>query len=249
MTDVLCIVAHPDDETRLCGGIIAHLTGCGVQVQLLCLTRGEGGELGEPPLAERAKLGEIREQELLCASRALGIHSVTFMGYVDPTVSIDNEISAPVHNPDKMTEQIAEQIRLHSPAAVLTHGSNGEYGHPAHLLLYQLTLRAVAEMEPNPPLLYSFSAHFPEHGYPRLANRNDPAHLIVNVEHVLENVITAAECHRTQHALFIRRQEKRTGRNVTVAEIVSATPLEGVCRQLPVTDGTPKDIFMRWLKQ
>ena len=249
MTDVLCIVAHPDDETRLCGGVIAHLTRRRVQVKLLCLTRGEGGELGEPPLAERTNLGQIREHELRCAARALGIHAVNFLGYVDPIVGTDNEIYAPVHNPEKLTGQLAAQIRLHSPAAVLTHGSNGEYGHPAHLLLHQLTRRAVEAIGPNQPLLYSFSAHFPRHGYPRLVNRSDPAHLIVDVEPVINQVIVAAECHRTQHALFVRRETNRTRKKVTVAEIVRAIPLEGVRRQLPVTDGVPEDVFSKWLQQ
>jgi LmbE family N-acetylglucosaminyl deacetylase len=244
MTDVLCIVAHPDDETRLCGGVTALLTSRGAQVRLLCLTRGEGGELGEPPLAARANLGQVRELELHCAARALGINSVTFMNYVDPPVDADDEVSAPAHHPDKLTEQLAAQIRLHRPAAVLTHGSNGEYGHPAHRLLYRLTRRAVQALESNPPLLYSFSAHFPRHGYPRLANRDDPAHLIVNVE----RVIAAAQCHRTQHALFVRRQTKRAGRRVTVAEIVRATPLEGVRRQLPDTEGAPDDVFAHRLQ-
>ena len=249
MTGVLCIVAHPDDETRLCGGVIAHLTGHGVQVRLLCLTRGEGGELGDPPLTERANLGTMREEELRCAARELGIHSVTFMNYVDPAVTADDETSAPAHNPDELTDQLAAQLRLHRPAAVLTHGSNGEYGHPAHLLLHRLTRRAVGSMGSNPPVLYSFSAHFHQHGYPRLANRDDPAHLIVNVESLLERVIAAAQCHRTQHALFVRRQTKHTRRKVTVAEIVRTTPLEGVRRHMPPTDGAPKDIFTQWLQQ
>ena len=249
MTDVLCIVAHPDDETRLCGGVIAHLTKRRVQIRLLCLTRGEGGELGEPPLAERTNLGQIREHELRCAARALGIHAVTFLGYVDPIVGADDEIYAPVHNPEELTGQLAAQMRLHSPAAVLTHGSNGEYGHPAHLLLHQLTRQAVVAIGANQPLLYSFSATFPRHGYPRLANRSDPADLIVDVEPVLEQVIVAAECHRTQHALFVRRETNRTRRKVTVAEIVRATPLEGVRRQLPITDDAPEDVFSQWLQQ
>ncbi len=248
MTDVLCIVAHPDDETRLCGGVIAHLTGRRVQVRLLCLTRGEGGELGEPPLTARANLGRTREQEMRCAARELGIHAVTFMGYVDPAVSTDDETSAPAHNPDELIDQLAAEIRLHSPAVVLTHGSNGEYGHPAHKMLYQLTRRAVESMDSKPPLLYSFSAYFPRHGYPRLTNRDDPAHLIVDVEPVLERVIAAAHCHRTQHALFVRRKTKRSRRKVTVPEIVLATPLEGVRRQLPHTEDAPKDVFARWLQ-
>lgn len=47
------MVAHPDDETRLTGGLLARLAAQGVDVHLPCLTRGEGGEVGEPPLATR----------------------------------------------------------------------------------------------------------------------------------------------------------------------------------------------------
>lgn len=249
MTDVLCIIAHPDDETRLCGGIIAHLTEQGIKIQLLCLTRGEGGELGEPPLVNRAGLGRMREDELRCAATKLGIDAVTFMDYVDPPVSADNTTSAPRHKPDELTEQIAEQIRLHSPTTVLTHGSNGEYGHPAHLLLHHLTRRAIESIVSNPPPLYSFAATFQGHGYPRLTNQDDPAHMIVNVKSVLGKVVEAAHCHRTQHALFVRRQTKRTNRQVTVSEIVRCAPFEGVHRHMPTVDGKPKDHFARWMKK
>jgi hypothetical protein len=30
---------------------------------------------------------------------------------------------------------------------------------------------------------------------------------------------------------------------------VRATPLEGVRRQLPVTDSVPEDVFSKWLQQ
>jgi LmbE family N-acetylglucosaminyl deacetylase len=49
MASLLCLVAHPDDETMLCGGTQALLAARGVETHMVCLTRGEGGELGEPP--------------------------------------------------------------------------------------------------------------------------------------------------------------------------------------------------------
>ena len=48
--DVIAFFAHPDDETMLCGGTLALLDSLGARVHLLVATRGEGGEMGEPPL-------------------------------------------------------------------------------------------------------------------------------------------------------------------------------------------------------
>jgi LmbE family N-acetylglucosaminyl deacetylase len=56
-----------DDETMLAGGTLA-LRGSGARVHYLCATR-EGGETGEPPLTTNEQLGEVREQEMVCAVR------------------------------------------------------------------------------------------------------------------------------------------------------------------------------------
>ena len=48
---LLSFFAHPDDETMLAGGILAILSKLGVEIHYLSATRGEGGEVGEPPLA------------------------------------------------------------------------------------------------------------------------------------------------------------------------------------------------------
>jgi LmbE family N-acetylglucosaminyl deacetylase len=45
---VLAFFAHPDDETMLCGGTLALLSKAGIEIHLVCATRGEGGECGEP---------------------------------------------------------------------------------------------------------------------------------------------------------------------------------------------------------
>ena len=41
MPSLFCLVAHPDDETVLCGGTFALLAARGVDVHVVCLTRGE----------------------------------------------------------------------------------------------------------------------------------------------------------------------------------------------------------------
>lgn len=69
---IVCFTAHPDDETVFAGGTLALLAGGEADVRVLCATRGEGGEMGEPPICLRAELGPKREGELRCAARALG---------------------------------------------------------------------------------------------------------------------------------------------------------------------------------
>jgi LmbE family N-acetylglucosaminyl deacetylase len=47
---LLAILAHPDDETFRCGGMLALLARRGVRVWVLCATRGEAGDCGDPPV-------------------------------------------------------------------------------------------------------------------------------------------------------------------------------------------------------
>ena len=77
--NLVCFFAHPDDETILTGGVLALLAANGVNVHYVCATRGEGGELGAPPV-DREQLGDARERELVCAVGKLGGKSLTFPG-------------------------------------------------------------------------------------------------------------------------------------------------------------------------
>jgi LmbE family N-acetylglucosaminyl deacetylase len=70
------------------------------------------------------------------------------------------------------------------------------------------------------PRLYTAAASFPEHPKPRLSNKDDPADLVLDVSAALEQKQQAALCHRTQHALFVRRASKEAGRQLTVPEVI-----------------------------
>lgn len=242
MFSLLCFVAHPDDETILCGGTLALLAAQGAEVHVVCLTRGEGGELGEPPITDREHLGGAREQEMVSAVGQLGGKSLTFLGYTDPAIGQDDALFAPEHDPVMLAGQITAAVKQFKADAVLTHGSNGEYGHPAHVLMHQMTLAAVAGLHkeqgehtgsPLPansygqthmsaPFLYTFSASFPDHPRPRLANADDPADIVLDVSSVLDKKESAALCHKTQNALFVRRRSQELGRPVTVREALLA---------------------------
>jgi LmbE family N-acetylglucosaminyl deacetylase len=231
--NLLCLIAHPDDETILCGGTLAMLASKGVAVHVACLTRGEGGELGEPPLTDREHIGEVREQELVCAVQKLGGKSLTFLGYIDPLMKDSETLYAPEHSPTLLAGQIVSTIKQFKIDAVLTHGSNGEYGHPAHILTHQMTLAAVASIHKESssndspfhlfipsPLLYSFSASFLDHPYPRLLNKDDAADLILDVSPYLGQKESAALCHKTQMPVFVRRRSEMAGKQLTVREVM-----------------------------
>jgi LmbE family N-acetylglucosaminyl deacetylase len=61
----------------------------GHHVYILETTRGEGGEVGEPPLTSKENLGAYREQEVRKAAGALGVRDIFFLPYIDPHMEIN----------------------------------------------------------------------------------------------------------------------------------------------------------------
>lgn len=152
---LLFVGAHPDDELYA-AGLLAALARRGVRMHLLCVTRGEGGTLGNPPVATRETLGAAREGELRTSAAALGIESVEFLGYVDPLP--EGKARAPEVEPDELGRRISGIAQGLKAEAILTHGSNGEYGHPAHRLVHEAVRGAV---NGGGPILHTFNAHAP----------------------------------------------------------------------------------------
>jgi LmbE family N-acetylglucosaminyl deacetylase len=216
--NILCVVAHPDDETVFAGGTLALLASRGAEAGILCCTRGEGGEAGEPPLCSRAELGAVREAELRCAARALRCAFVEFLPFRDPDVGPDDSLFPFADSSQTVIPWIQKVMEARRPDAVITHGSSGEYGHPAHLLAHQSCLAAASLAAV--PCVYTFGADFPAHPRKRSANRNDPADFIVEIDPVFERKLAALECHRTQHALFVRRPSAEAGHPVSLREAV-----------------------------
>jgi LmbE family N-acetylglucosaminyl deacetylase len=133
---LMCILAHPDDESLALGGTLAKYAAEGVEVSLVVATRGERGwfsDWNEYP-GEQA-LGTLREMELRRASSALGIARLDFLDYIDG--DLDQA------NPDEVVGKIVRLIRQIQPHVVLTFGPEGLYGHPDHIAISQFTTAAV----------------------------------------------------------------------------------------------------------
>jgi LmbE family N-acetylglucosaminyl deacetylase len=224
--NILAAFAHPDDETILIGGTLAMFASRGATLHILSATRGEGGELGEPPVCEQDALGAVREEELRCAGEALGATSVRFLDYIDPLITEEGEILAFDAEVDQLAEQLLSAAMACQASAMITHGSNGEYGHPAHKLMHTATCAALEEADQIS--LYTVSGTFEDHPYPPLANKDDQADFIFQIDPWIHLKRAAAECHRTQHALFVRRRSKKAGRKLTIDETLMR--LESLCR-------------------
>lgn len=235
--DILAFFAHPDDETMLCGGTLALLARQGARVHLLIATRGEGGEMGEPVLCTRSELGRVRENELRCAAEALDAASLTIMDYCDPLVGSDNQLFPFTDDIDRLAAEVVEAVRFRGAEVILAHGMNGEYGHPAHILVHDAVRLAVHAMAEDAPLFYTVQGAFASHPYPRLANQDTPAHMIIDVTSFREQKTAAALCHTTQHALFVRHGSEQAGRKVTVPEIIQT--VESLHRVQPKVTESP----------
>ena len=171
MTSILAISAHPDDESLFAGGTLAMFAEQGHTVYILETTRGEGGEVGEPPLTTEENLGAFREQEVRNAARELGIRDIFFLPYIDPHMEI-NGIARPIDIPlEEFTQSIGEYVAKIRPDLVITHGSNGEYGHPQHIYTHRATRMALANGAPATTLL-SWCAWYQPSDHERILNQD-----------------------------------------------------------------------------
>lgn len=203
MASILAISAHPDDETLFAGGTLAMFAQKGNDVYILETTRGEGGEVGDPPLTTRENLGLFREQEVRNAAETLGARDIFFLPFVDPYMEI-NGIARRIEEPLAVfADAVAGYIKRIQPDVVITHGSNGEYGHPQHIYTHRAARMALNNDAPGTALL-SWSAWYKSPERERILNRNDRADIILDVRPWLEVKIAAVLCHKTQHAMFLR---------------------------------------------
>ena len=133
---MLCVLAHPDDESLGVGGTLAHYSSQGVETHLVTATRGERGRFGDGSESPGPDVvGRVREAELRAAARELGVQDVHLLGYLD--AELDQA------DPTEAIGRIAGHIRRVRPQVVVTFDPYGAYGHPDHVAICQFTTAAV----------------------------------------------------------------------------------------------------------
>jgi LmbE family N-acetylglucosaminyl deacetylase len=133
---LMCVLAHPDDESLGTGGVLAKYASEGIDTYVVTATRGERGRFDDSGVSPGPEIvGRAREAELHAAAQELGVREVALLDYRDAELDRANAIDA--------AETIAGHIRRIQPHVVLTFDPYGAYGHPDHIAISQLTASAI----------------------------------------------------------------------------------------------------------
>ncbi|CAF0748028.1 unnamed protein product [Adineta ricciae] len=137
---VLVVIAHPDDETMFAGFLHALAHKIRANVDLVCVTNGEGGYRHSAPaeylyghlqlsreIIGRQHLPRIRKQELLGSGRILGIRKIFFYDQLDLKYDRDVDVVfADQWNKEEIIQRLEQTIRT----------GNGNEGY--HMMLIML---------------------------------------------------------------------------------------------------------------
>ena len=176
-----------------------------MRVWVLCATRGEAGV---PDLAPEPA-GRVRQAELQCACRALGIEPPRILDYRDGTLPRVGE--------GRAIEQVVRVVRDLRPQVLLSWPPDGVSGHPDHVAVSRWTGEAFRRA--------ADPAAYPEHEAEGLSSHaaavlyhivmprslaealtmthlhtvpDEAVTLAVDVSAVWEAKLAAIHCHRTQ---------------------------------------------------
>ncbi len=148
MATLVCFHAHPDDEAIATGGLMAKAVAAGHRVVLVTATRGEQGEPVEGVLNEGEELWERRVKELAESAEILGAEEPILLGYVDSGMMGEPENDNPdcfwQADENEAAERMAKILRDVDADVLTIYDNHGGYGHPDHLRVHTVGLKAAA---------------------------------------------------------------------------------------------------------
>ena len=154
-TTLVFLHAHPDDEALLTAGTRARAVAEGQRVVLVVATDGAAGLAASEMSAGDGGLAARRRAELEESCAVLGVHRLVSLGYADSGLHGDAEQvdDGPVplcRVPVAESAAALAVVLVEEGADVLvTYDANGGYGHPDHVRVHELGVRA-AEMAGTP---------------------------------------------------------------------------------------------------
>jgi LmbE family N-acetylglucosaminyl deacetylase len=238
-SDILVVIAHPDDEV-FASGLICLCAEKGFRIAFVCATDGEGGSRDLILSKSDLPLGEIRRQELMLSARILGASEVCFLGQPDSALP-DAEGEGSWDQPS-LISTLGSVIRQHNPQLILTHGPHGGYGHPAHRLLYRCVV-AAAQAVSFAGSIFSFcgkvdGAFFSWHF-------DQPSDVLVDARTFLSRRAASLSYHQTQVAYFVQPHFPRSVRKLASAIFGFAFAFS-VAGRKRVPIATPTRFFRRF---
>ncbi len=135
---------------------MAQTKAAGGRVVLVVATRGERGEPQPGVLGDGEALWERRIPETFAAAEVLGVDRVEFLGYVDSGMMDEPSNRFPYSfwqaDVDQAANRLAAILVEERPDVLTVYDDNGGYGHPDHIQVHRVGIRA-AEMAGVPRVL------------------------------------------------------------------------------------------------
>lgn len=143
---MLCVFAHPDDESFGPGGTLAKYAASGTRIITISTTRGEGSSLGHEEHKEH--LGDVRVAEMQCASEVLGLKESRVLDYPDTKLDEVDE--------DELRDLFLRAILDIEPDMVMAFEPHGITGNPDHIAITRASTEAISLMriDQRPDLFY-----------------------------------------------------------------------------------------------
>ncbi len=166
---LMCVLAHPDDESLGMGGALAKYANEGVNTYLVTATRGERGWFdAEANYPGPEALGRLRVAELAKAAQILGLQAVFLLEYRDGELA--------QAEPAGVVSRLVTHLRKIRPQVVITFDPYGGYGHPDHIAISQLTTAAVvAASDPDYGHVVGWPVHRVSKLYYRVVTQTEAA--------------------------------------------------------------------------
>lgn len=192
---VLCIFAHPDDESAGIGGTIARLTQSGHTVHIISATNGSGGEVMGKAQEQFEKhnrdLGSLRCDELSAACKTLNA-TCEVLDFKDGHIT--NE-----HVWGELRQRFIEIIDRDKPDMVITFDHTGWYYHLDHVGVSIATTLAVQQSQHQDFAFVLAYVHMDQGRWKYIYPDVLPTTHSVSVASVATKKIAAIDAHASQN--------------------------------------------------
>lgn len=142
---VVSFHAHPDDEALLTAGTLARAAAEGHRVVLVTATAGEAG-LADATQGPGPDLATRRRCELAASAAAIGCHRTELLGFADSGSDghAGGEAAFARMDLDRAAAPLTALLIEENADVLTVYDPAGGYGHPDHLAVHRVGVRAAA---------------------------------------------------------------------------------------------------------
>ena len=149
---LMCVHAHPDDESSKGAATMARYSHEGVDVLVVTLTDGSRGSVLNPAMDRPDvvdNITAIRAAEMEKARHILGVRQI-FMGWVDSGLPEGDPLPPlpegcfALGDLEEQTGELVRVVRHERPHVMTTYDEKGGYPHPDHIRCHEVSMEAVS---------------------------------------------------------------------------------------------------------